>query len=319
MQWVHSLDRMRDLRPQALIPSHTLPLIGEDKVAGVLTAYRDAIQYLHDQTVRGINRGLTPDELVEAVRLPPHLAGHPWLAEHYGTARWSVRAIHNGYLGWFNGDGADLDPLPATVRSRRLAEAFAAGRPLPEQARAAQQAGDHQWAAELARHWLRTEPDSDEARQLLARAFTDLAGNNANPNARHWYLTQARELRGDLQIGRPDPSELPDAMLDDLPIGAFLAGMATRLRAEETLDSDQLVRFEFTDVDRVFSAHLRRGVLAVREIATPDPEITIRTTTRTWKRIVTRKRNPALALAADEVSVDGGLIAVSRFLALFER
>ena len=67
-KWVESLDKMRALRPEHLVPSHTMPISGADKIYEILTDYRDAIQYVHDQTIRGMNRGLTPDELVETIR-----------------------------------------------------------------------------------------------------------------------------------------------------------------------------------------------------------------------------------------------------------
>ncbi len=319
MTWVESLDRMRALGPEVLVPAHTRPLVGGDKVAEVLTAYRDAIQFVHDQTVRGINGGLGPDQIVAAVRLPRHLAEHPWLAEHYGTVAWSVRAVYGGYLGWFDGDATTLEPLPPEERSRRLMAVFAAGRPLPDQARAALAAGKLQWAAELARHWLRAQPEAAEARELLARALRAKARDHGNPNARHWYLTQARELAGDLVIERPDPSALPDGMLDSLPIDGFLAGMTTRLKAEEALETDTRVRFDFADVGRSFTIHVRRGVAELREGGAGPTDIRIATTAATWKRIVTKKRNPALAYAADEIDIDGGPVAVVKFLALFER
>ncbi|HJP20556.1 MAG TPA: alkyl sulfatase dimerization domain-containing protein [Alphaproteobacteria bacterium] len=319
MQWVESLDRMRSLEPEILVPSHTRPVVGRKRVAEILTAYRDAIQFVHDQTVRGINRGLTPDEIVAAVRLPRHLAEHPWLIEHYGTVAWSVRAVYGGYLGWFGGDAVTLEPLPPVERSKRLMAAFAAGRSLPDQARAALAAGEPQWAAELARHWLRAEPEAAAASALLSQALEAKARDHINPNARHWYLTQAREVRGELEIERPDPSALPDDMLLSLPIDGFLAGMTTRLNAEEALETDTRVQFDFSDLGRRFTMHVRRGVAELSEGGAGQADIRIATTSATWKRIVTKKRNPALAYAADEIDLDGGLVAVVKFLALFDR
>jgi len=75
---------MRDLNPEVLIPSHTRPIVGSKKIKRILTNYRDAIQFVHDQSVRGINMGMTPDELVEYVVLPPHLRNLPYLQEFYG-------------------------------------------------------------------------------------------------------------------------------------------------------------------------------------------------------------------------------------------
>ena len=319
MKWVRSLDKMRELRPEVLVPSHTRPLTGADQIDGVLLSYRDAIQYVHDQTVRGMNRGLGPDDLVDFVQLPDHLASHPWLIEHYGTVAWSVRSVFSGYLGWFGGDGVDLEPLRPRERSARLVQAFRTSTPLPDQARAAYDRGDFQWAAELARHWLNTEPDSDDAKKLLASALESKAEDHINPNALHWYLTQAGELRGDLEVGKPVTSNLSDEILDTLPIGAFMAGMTTRLKAEDALELDTVVQFDFQDIGQSFTVHVRRGVAALAGRAADNPDVLIKTTAATWKRLATQKRNPAMAFAAGEVDVDGGIIEVVKFLTLFER
>ena len=100
--WVNSLDHMRSFNPQFLFPSHTKPLSGI-AVMETLTIYRDAIQFVHDQTVRLMNKGLTPDEIIEKIKLPTNLAKSPFLSEYYGTIRWSVKSIFNGYLGNQNG------------------------------------------------------------------------------------------------------------------------------------------------------------------------------------------------------------------------
>jgi glyoxylase-like metal-dependent hydrolase (beta-lactamase superfamily II) len=84
---IASLDAMRALRPAHLVPSRTPPISGEAEVMRVLTDSRAAIQFVHDQTIRWMNAGLSPDEIVERVKLPPHLAASPWLAKHYGRFR----------------------------------------------------------------------------------------------------------------------------------------------------------------------------------------------------------------------------------------
>jgi alkyl sulfatase BDS1-like metallo-beta-lactamase superfamily hydrolase len=90
VQWVSSLDLMRNLRAEYLVPSHTKPVSGEDNIYDLITNYRDAIQFVHDQTVRFINKGLTSDEIIgnNLIQLPKHLQEHPYLQEFYGTVQW---------------------------------------------------------------------------------------------------------------------------------------------------------------------------------------------------------------------------------------
>ena len=107
--WIDSLDHMKTFNPEFLFPSHTKPIIGKEVIQNVLNTYRDAIQFVHDQTIRLMNQGMYPDEIAEKIKLPESIADSPYLKEFYGTVRWSVKSIFNGYLGWFSGNPAELD------------------------------------------------------------------------------------------------------------------------------------------------------------------------------------------------------------------
>lgn len=318
MVWVASLDAMRALRPAVLVPAHGAPVVGEDEIAALLTDYRDAIQYVHDQTIRGINQGLGPDELAARIALPPHLAHHPWLAEHYGRVPWSVRAIYAGTLGWFDGNAATLEPLPPTERAQRLAAAMQAGQPIGDQARAALADGDPTWAAELAHTWTLAAPEDTDAPAVLAQAFAALGAGHKNPNARHWYLTQAAELRGQITLAPTPPDQTALAMVDALPIARFMTGMSTRLKAEETLEADLVAEFVFTDVGQTYVVHVRRGVAEVRERSVPTPDLRFTTTAHAWRRLATGHTPRAEALADPDLQVDGELSDLIRFFGWFE-
>ena len=109
--WVESLNTILRLSPEYLLPGHTGPLLGAQVVRKAVTAYRDGVQYVLDETLKGMNRGLTPDQLVEQVQLPAHLRDVPQLREYYGKVAWTVRSIFSGYLGWFDGNPANLHAL----------------------------------------------------------------------------------------------------------------------------------------------------------------------------------------------------------------
>ncbi len=323
-QWVDSLDAMRDLGAQVLVPQHTVPVVGAAQVEDVLTAYRDGIQYVHDQTIRGINQGRTPDQLAAAIRLPPHLAEHPWLAEHYGRVPWSVRGIYSGTLGWFDGRSASLEPLPPDERARRYAAAFAAGQDLPTQVAAALDAGEWRWAAELSQLWLDAQPDNADARVALAQALQQLGRGHINANAANWYTTEAGELRGELDLTPPPPGRAPTDLIDGLPLDPFMQGLATRLRAEDTLEVDWKAVFTFTDVDQRYLVHVRRGVCEVRprtveQLAGVQADLVITTTAKTWKRLAAGKVSALEAATGGQLDVDGGVGELSRLLRWFER
>lgn len=317
--WVDSLDAMRDLGAEVMIPSHTLPLVGADAIAETLTAYRDGIQYVHDQTVRHMLREATPDELAATIRLPPHLAAHPWLAERYGTVAWSVRSVYDRYLGWFDGDASRLEPVPPAERARRFVDAFAAGTPLPAQARAAAAAGELAWAAELGRLWVQSNPDDGAAKTFLAEVYEARGRDHGNMNARHWYLTTAAELRGTLTVTPRDARDTPPDLVTSLPVEGFMRAMPTRLAAERVLDVDEVIAFDFTDLGETWVLRVRRGVAEMRRRHDEGVTHRIVTDSATWRRVAAGQLSPALAMADGRLRAEGGLVKVARVLSWFER
>ena len=215
--WFKSIDRLRGMKADYLVPSHGRPVSGAAAIEELLTAYRDAIQYVHDQTVRQMNRGLTPDELVEAVsKLPPHLASHPWLGEFYGTVKHSVRQIYQGYLGWFDGDPASLDPLPRPERAAHYVRMMGGREAILKEARESAARGEYKWAAEILTHLIRTEANGAngangandaDPRKLKASALRELGYRTENVNWRNWYLTSARVGRWSSASGHGDAGQ----------------------------------------------------------------------------------------------------------------
>lgn len=229
MQWSRTVRDMRELGAEHLIPSHTRPLSGAEAIDDLLLAYSDAIQFVHDQTVRGMNLGHDALTLADTIQLPPSLAAHPWLQPFYGTVAWSVRSIYSGYLGWYDGNSSTLFPTPAAERSRRLVE-LAGGIDNVVSEAATVLATDPQWAAELADLALAAASGPlPAATELKATALRTLASDTANPNARNWYLTDALELEGQIAVA---PAPLSDERVEfakAFPIEGIIKTMAVNL------------------------------------------------------------------------------------------
>ena len=324
MDWVASLDAMRALAPEHLVPSHTRPVSGRETVAEILTAYRDAIQFVHDQTIRGMNRGLTPDELARTVVLPPHLRNHPYLRELYGSVEWSVRSVFTGYLGWFDGDASTLSPASPAQRARGFVELAGSEDALLAAARRAYDEERFAWAAELAAELRRAQTQGDqraggaEARQLEADALRALGQRSISPNGRNYYLTQALELEG--EVIREAGIRLDDnirRVVAEVPIRNFIAAMPVNLDPEKAGDEDVVVGFRFPDVGREFTIHVRRGVAEFQEVFPESPDLSITTDSHVWREIILGARNPAVAFASGDVEIEGGVVAAVRFLGLF--
>ena len=317
LAWAYSLDKMRALRPMYLVPSHTRAISGQEQIYETLTAYRDAIQFVHDQTVQGINRGLSPDELVEVVKLPPHLAAHPYLQEYYGKVEWSVRAIFDGYLGWFDGDAAGLEPVGPDARAAGMASLAGGTEGLQKAARDALDAEQYAWAAELATHLVRLDPGSAEAKQIKADALRALGRRQINANARNYYLTQALELEGKIEIRDQTKPENALSFVSTVPIGRFVAAMPANLIYEKSADKEILVGFRFPDVDEGYGIQIRRGVAEFIPSFPENPELTITADSRAWRELVLGLRSPVQAFASGDVKFDGSALDLVGFLRLF--
>ena len=319
LDWVGSLDRMRELDAEYLVPSHTGFLSGAERVQETLTVYRDAIQFVHDQTVRGMNAGLTPDELVGTVRLPEHLASHPWLTEVYGTVAWSVRGIFNGYLGWFSGDAADLDRPSPSVRAEAMVRLAGGRNALLQAAREHLERGDFSLAAEFAGHLIALDDGHRDARELRHDALRALSDHATSANGRHYYLTAALESAGSVTVeGAPTIDERVRALIYSIPIEHFLAAMPTRLNPAASADKNIIAAFNFRDTGQEFGVHVRHGVAEFSSARPDAPDISIATSTDVWRRIVLGERNLAVALARGELDVEGGAPALVEFLRLFK-
>ncbi|MFT6321285.1 MAG: alkyl sulfatase BDS1-like metallo-beta-lactamase superfamily hydrolase [Granulosicoccus sp.] len=312
--WSASLDKMRFLNPEILIPSHTRPIKGAKNIQGILRDYRDAIQFVHDQTVRQMNKGLTPDELAEKVILPKHLSESPYLQEFYGRVDWSVKSIFSGYLGWFDGKSSTLLPLPVKEKAEKMAALAGGQKQLWDNAVAAAQNKEYQWALELADYLKKLSPDDVKIDELRRECLIALGEKQSNPNARNYYLSQALETKGELS-GVEGTRSLE--MIHQVPLEAIFNSMSVRLVPEKSLDFDKKAVFHFTDTEEKWSVQVRRGVAEVQSFELENPDLTISTTSTIWKEIVAKVRNPKIAIAKGDLSIEGGMSAFGEFMGMF--
>lgn len=196
--WIASLEKVLALNATQLVPGHMRPISGADEVRAALTTYRDGIKSIQDQTLDGIRKGLSPDELVQQVKLPPSLADSPYLQEYYGSVAWSVRGIYADRVGWFDGNATHLFPLPDKDRAAKIIEMSGGPRQVLARARAALAAGEFQWAAELSDYLLAVDGADVEAKRAKAQALTELGERQLNATARNFYLSSAQHLLKDV-------------------------------------------------------------------------------------------------------------------------
>src|SRR5690606_38733938 len=150
-------------------------------------------RFLHDQTMRRANRGETMLEIAENLRLPESLADEHFNREYYGTINHNVKAIYQRYLGWFDGNPANLHPLPPAEAGRRYVELAGGPEALLRAARASFEAGEYRWVAQIVNHLVFADPSNQEARALQADALEQLGYQAESAAWRDFYLTAAQE------------------------------------------------------------------------------------------------------------------------------
>ena len=195
LAWADSLERMRTLRPEYLIPSHGRSLRGEQVIDDKLKNYARAIRYVHDETVRGINEGLGLQQIRDSVVLPDDLACLPYLRPSYGTLPWAVNGIFRQYTGWYDFDPAHLNPSPHGMLQRALLDATGGPAQLIARAQRARRVGQEQLALELADIVLAAHPRHKAAEQVRLRALKRLGATTSNGVERNIYRTAARGVQ----------------------------------------------------------------------------------------------------------------------------
>ena len=301
--WVNSIDMMRYLRPEFLVPSHTRPLRGSKEINQLLTIYRDGIQYVHDQTIRMINLGMEPDEIAENLVLPKHLGDSPYLKEFYGTPAWSAKNVFSGYLGWFDGNPSNLKPLPKEKEAQNIIDLVGGWDSLFKEAERAYYEEEYQWSLQLTDYLLRIKADDRQTELLRQSNLIALGGKESNPNSRYYYLSSARELEANY---KPNDILLPDIeVVKRYPIESMLETLKVNVIPEKSIDKEIQLLFTFSDSTKAFSLFLRRGVLEVQPFMIPGSSVQVNGREEDFKAVLSGIKSLPVSLVNGTLSVDG--------------
>jgi alkyl sulfatase BDS1-like metallo-beta-lactamase superfamily hydrolase len=297
-----------------LFASHHWPRWGGESASTFLSKQRDLYKYIHDQTLRFANHGLTPLEIAEVLDLPPSLKAEWHTRGYYGTLNHNAKAVYQRYLGWFDGNPANLHKLPPSEVGRRYVELAGGPQTLLDHARAAFERGEYRWVAEVVNHLVFADPTNAEARELQADALEQMGYQAESGPWRAFYLTGAQELRSP----RP-PSATPRqgaaGQLRALPAEALLDSLSVRLNGEKAADQRIGLTLVFEDTGESFNLDVENAVLRHRPGAGGAEA---RLTRNTLVDLVIGQAE--LETAAQEGRVRGpGLGELARLLPLLDR
>jgi alkyl sulfatase BDS1-like metallo-beta-lactamase superfamily hydrolase len=291
--------------------SHGWPRFGRERVGDFLSSHRDAYKYLHDQSVRLMNLGYTGEEIAERIALPPSLANRWFNRGYYGTMVHNSRAVYQRYMGWYDGNPANLHPLPEEKAAPRYVAAMGGARRVLATARVAFDRGEYRWAAELLNHLVFAEPDNEQAREWLARAHERMAWESESAIWRNMYLSAAAELRG--RAPRPGFGGLGPEVVAELPSSMLFDLLSVRLNPATAVDQSLLVTFP--ERRETFAVEIRNSVLIHRPgLAGPGGETHLSMPRAVFLAAVLTPGAPEPAPA----EVEGNAEAFARFRASFD-
>ncbi len=240
---------------------HTWPVWGNGNVTRFLENQRDAYKYIHDQSLRLANQGLTPLEAAEVVQLPDAI-GRKWYNRYYhGGLHHNVRAVFHKELGFWDGDPATIYPLLPDETARRHVRLIGRDKILAE-GRQAIEAGDYRWAVQILHYQVWADPGDTEAKDLQADAYEQLGYQQEVPQYRAIFLTAAKELREGVITGNPS-TDSRDTILA-MPIDLLFDFAAVHIIGDQAATVDIRVNFTFTDSGQNWAMSVRHGVLNAR-------------------------------------------------------
>ncbi|WP_454042713.1 alkyl/aryl-sulfatase [Cellulosimicrobium sp. Marseille-Q8652] len=301
---------------EVVFASHHWPTWGNERVIHFLSLQRDLYGYLHDQTVRLINQGLTGPEIAEQMTLPPALEDSWSTRGYYGSVSHNVKAIYQRYMGWFDGNPAHLWEHTPVERAKRYVELGGGPDAVVEKARASFDAGDYRWVAEVLNHVVFADPDHAAARDLLADTYEQLGYGSENGTWRNFFLSGATELR-DGQFGTPTDTNAPDVVAQLTPTLLFDA-IAVQVDGPRAWDERLTIDVVLTDTDERYRLRLANGVLSYSgapQRGTAD--LTLTTTRRTLPAIALGALSPD-QLAEAGIRTEGDVSALARLGALLQ-
>jgi alkyl sulfatase BDS1-like metallo-beta-lactamase superfamily hydrolase len=249
-------------KSDVMFAAHGIPRFGQAEIEAFLTSHRDAYKFLHDQSVRLMNSGLTSTEIAEELALPEVLAKQWFNRGYYGTMSHNSKAIYQRYLGWYDANPANLNPLPPEPAAKKYVEAMGGAANVVALAGKAERAGDLRWAATLLNHVVFADDKNQAARDQLAGIYTRLAFEAEAGTWRNIYLTGAQELRhGPTQL--PGGGFSPD-VLSATTTSMLLDFAAVRVNPQKAAKPFKL-NIELTDRNETHLITVGNGVLIHEE------------------------------------------------------
>lgn len=272
-KWTDYLNETLDKwgsQAEVLFMPHTWPVWGNQHINDYIGKYRDTIKYIHDQTLHLANQGYTMNEIGNMIHLPETLDKNWASRGYYGSVSHNARAVYNFYLGYYDGNPANLNPYGQVDMGKRYVKALGGSAHAINLAREAYNQGDYRWASELLKQVIAADPGDQVAKNLQADTFEQLGYQAESATWRGFYLTGAKELREGVHKFSHASTASSDT-IKGMTVEMLLDYLAVRLDSEKAAGKNISLNFNFSSNDNM-NLSLENSVLNYRKTLQPKAD-----------------------------------------------
>jgi alkyl sulfatase BDS1-like metallo-beta-lactamase superfamily hydrolase len=304
-------------RTDVVIAQHHWPMWGNERIVAFLKRQRDLYKFIHDQAVRLLNEGLTPTEIAEQLKLPPSLA-NDWAARgYYGTLSHNAKAVYQFYLGWYDANPADLNPLPRAEAARKQVEYMGGAEAVLKRAREDFKAGQYRWVASVTSQIVFADPADQAARGLCADALEQLGYQSEAASWRNAYLLGAAELRR----GVPKAPALTAGaeLLKGVSIDLAFDVLGVRLNAAKAEGKTIVINWTFSDLNQSYVMTLENSALThISGKLADNAGLSLTLTRATFDALILKQRSFRDSVASGDISFRGDPLKLAELMGMLD-
>jgi alkyl sulfatase BDS1-like metallo-beta-lactamase superfamily hydrolase len=305
-------------KAEAMCGQHHWPVWGAERVDTMIRQQRDLYKFAHDQTLRLMNHGLTATEIAETIRLPKSLDGAWHARGYYGHIRHNVKAIYQKYLGWYDANPANLDPLPPVEAGKKFVEYMGGADAILARARKDLDKGEFRFVAQALSHLVFAEPDNAAARALLADTFEQLGYLAESATWRNAYLFGAQELRLGMPKAPPRPP-MPRETLAALRTEQLWDVLGVRLNGPKAEGKHIVLNWAFTDTNENYVLTLENSALTyVAGSQAPKADAGFTLPRGLLDAVIAKQTTFPEAMAAGKIKFTGNPMKLAEMMALMD-
>jgi alkyl sulfatase BDS1-like metallo-beta-lactamase superfamily hydrolase len=323
VNWWKTLDLMQAAygdKTEIIIAQHHWPKWGKENINSYLEKQRDGYKYIHDQTLNLANKGYTMNEIAETIKFPDGLAQEWSLRGYYGSISHNTKAVYQKYLGWYDSNPANLNPLPPVEEAKRYVEFMGGTNAVIKKAKEYYNRGEYRWVAEVMNKVVFADPNNQEAKNLQADTLEQLGYQSENATWRNEYLMGAYELRnGTAKVPEGFGTGTPDT-IKAMTVDMYLDYMGIRLDGEKANGKIMKINWDIPDIKEKYTVSLENSVLTYRKVNSfaKNADITLTLDKSVLDAIQTKETTLDKEISSGKVKISGDVNKFKEYMGLFD-